>query len=140
MEIAGISPWLLWVGGIVGGLILGALLVFAIYGITTIISGRRLKKKLPNVIDRKMSDEMLNPGKATELSIKEVQEDERRKIDKYREFEKLRRLDEGKSAAQSNRGIYARTFSDEQRTGVQIKASDIDSKPDNKARRTIKFD
>lgn len=76
-----------WLGAVVGGLLMGAILFAGIYLLFNKILDWKRKKKMP-----KTKEEMLNPGKPEEISKKEVVENDREQLSKFREFEKLRQL------------------------------------------------
>lgn len=99
--------WWVWLFGLLGALLIGAAGAGAVYMINAMIKNRKMKKGLPK--DKKELSEylkqddaskvMANPGHAKQYDIKEVEENDRREFESYREFEKLRRIEQGKPAA-----------------------------------------
>lgn len=68
----------------IGGLILGAMVFLVLYTFWDLLNKWRLKKNL-------RKENLANPGAPPEINEKEELENERRRIEKFREFEKLRR-------------------------------------------------
>jgi hypothetical protein len=127
---------------VLGAIIGGAGLVALIYMMIDYFSTAKLKKKA-NLITKQ---EALNPGKVKEIDIKEVQEDDRRRFEKFREFEKLRREGQNGKASpttDATEPIYKSSFGEPQRSFVENKVIRLDEpdKPKHtNANRTVHLD
>ena len=100
------------------GMIFGAVLAILGWFIMGKINDKKLKKNMPV---EELAEQALN-NKPT-ITEKEVAEDDRRRIEKIRQFEKLRRTD-GK--VQSASSFYSGKFEDERRSDLQVKSSGSD--------------
>jgi len=107
------------------GLIAGFVLIFIIYNGYDYLNKKRLKNKIP-----KDSLLLAKPEKK-QISQKEVEEIDRQRITKFREFEKLRRF--GSSTTEVSSGVIQRTGELSERSTVPIKSSKFDTgtNPDN---------
>lgn len=86
-------------------LILIATLVFSfmfVFSIAYLLSWLKAKKQDKKTIEQEKEITKFNPGKILAINEKEVQEIGEREFNKFREFEKLRRLSD---YAESDRGI-----------------------------------
>lgn len=101
-----IIPWWGYILGIVGAIMIGVFFGSIGFFLHAWVQNRKLKKSLP-VKDKKevsqwlkqpdVKEALLNPGNVNLTDTKEAAEDERKRFDNYREFEKLRRIGQGKS-------------------------------------------
>jgi len=93
-----------WVGGTIGAFALGFGLGFVCYmgwGLFSDWASKKKKRKpfdkmlptLPDIKDDEIRKTVfLDGGKREELNLEEVKENERREFERFREYEKLRRL------------------------------------------------
>lgn len=111
--------------------ILGFIIVALLYKLIQAFQNRSDMRKVPD-----SKQELLDPGKPKEISIKEVEEDERIKFEKYREFEKLRRVADRERKSPTTTPFYTSSFGQQQPSDVQNK-SDTNAP---KHRKSVKFD
>lgn len=136
--------WWVWLIGIIGSLLIGAFIVSVIFFIYSFFNNIKIKKAMANLPKSKkeISEYIKNPevkklmldgGTPTNSDEKEVKEDERKKSGKFREFEKLRRIAQGKP------GTYSADKGDDKLS----KRSDIQERFDSSSSRnkdTIELD
>lgn len=116
---------LVYVLGIIGAVVGAAFVVSFIYLVYVFLQNRKLKKVMPDIKDPIIrKEEMFDIGKVKDIDIKEVKEDERNKFERYREFEKLRRFNQGKPNANSGKGISTGNSRESERSPVENKPSD----------------
>lgn len=90
------SIWL-WAGIIFGSLLLGLIIFAFLYLVFTKMKDWKIKRKIPK--DKKLVKDYIETNKEffksppkEIIDIKEVEDNDRRRNDRFREFEKLRRL------------------------------------------------
>lgn len=101
---------MLWMG--LAGLLAGVSIMFIIYFAYSKFSDLKTKRNVP---DR---SEMLVPEKK-QINFEEVKEDERRNTERIRQFEKLRRLEQGNRITPRTDEFYERSFQQSKPSSVQ---------------------
>lgn len=141
--------WWQYILLVVAGMFFGVFLSASVYFLISYFHNRKLKKLLPSKdkkeISRWLEQEdvkkaLLNPGNVKISDKKEAEEDERERFNKYREFEKLRRISQGKS--ELNQAIKDKGDGRElrERWSISGKPDFGDTTDEPKSKRGISFD
>ena len=134
---------------IAGGAILGVFLSAITYFIISWLQNRKLKKMLPTADKKEISKwlkqedtkkVLLNPGNVNITDTKEAEQDERERFDKYREFEKLRRISQGKSDVSYTASIPEFSTKPTERRSIQNDFDFGDATAKSKPKRKFDFD
>jgi hypothetical protein len=132
-----------------GGAILGVFLSAITYFIFSWIQNRKLKKMLPTKDKKEISKwlkqedtkkVLLNPGNVNITDTKEAEQNERERFDKYREFEKLRRISQGKPSTNYTATIPELSTKPTERGSISNKFDFGDATAKSKPKRKFDFD
>ena len=105
---------------IASGFMAGATGMFFFWWLYSKWHDKRLKKKIPA---EHLADISINI-KPT-IDERGIKEDERRRIEKIRQFEKLRRTSIGESTINESNSFYTGKFENGERSGVSIKPTEF---------------
>ena len=123
---------------IAGGFVMGGLIVGAGY----YLYDRRLEK---NIIKNIPTDrrELSDPGRPIVIDEKEVQEDDRKRFEKFREYEKLRRVETTDSRVVTTEPYYEPSFGEPKRINISnqpVKLNENTVSTAKPVKRTVKLD
>lgn len=136
--------WWHYVLGVIGAMIAGAFIASVFFFLHSKMQNRKQKKNIPTTKDEvskwlqlpEIKEAMSYPGKSTPLDKKEAEEDERDRYNKYREFEKLRRVAKGESESDIKPSDERPDFKQSERGSIPDKSNSSNSDK----YRTVDFD
>lgn len=138
---------LITLGAVIGAAALVTFTMYVVHIVLLFFMKLKAKRELTKINDKEYRKVEWKDAGEQEINYKEVQEDERRKFDKFREYEKLRRLKAREREVKLDGAIASRDRGQQERRDLQNKIVELTNsdrettrEPERTNEKTVRFD